>query len=606
MRLGAVCLLLHGCHGAIGDSAPIDGPAAWEPPPVGEPLVCDGIDAPRHRLVHLSRAEYERTLSDLLGVETALTTGFPDDDTVVGFSAPVSVDRTLAQNYWRAAGEAAAIAASRLDVLVPCELDAEGCADRFVAEFGLRAFRRPLAEDEVADYVALYRETVGDGNDAATGFTTVVQAMLASPNYLYRVELPPDGIEVRALDDYEIASRLSYFLWGTMPDERLFDAASRGVLRDRDARAAEVDRMLGDERAREGLAEFADEWLELSKLDHFTFAEGVVPGVETEEQRAALRTRMREQAAAFVERVFFDGGTFDELLTSNTYAADDTLAPILGIAPPGTSRDVALADRAGLLTLPAMLAAHGGSFSGGTSPIKRGVWLLDRILCLPHPPPLPQLPDYCSAPCDGTCTEGFACEAGLCVASSADSCASDADCNPSGGTLSACHSSGRCIPNPAFCIPPRRDDQTTREWWDSFGGSCHGCHTQINGIGYGLESYDGVGRHRETERTAEGDEPIDDSGQILGDPEGRDGPFEGARGLAERMVETGIGQECLSRSWFVHAFGQVPDGHRGAMCTAQEIEEAFEASGYDLRALVRAIALSDGFVHSAPTEEEEP
>jgi hypothetical protein len=604
MRLGWLCLLLAGCTGSIGDRMPLDDDPPLVPPPVDDPpLTCGALEAPRHRLVHLSRAEYERTVSDLLGVATSLTATFPEDDAVVGFSAPVNVDATLARNYWQAAEEAASIAASRFDVLVPCDLAGEGCVDRFVSEFGLRVFRRPLGETEIADYVALYEETVADGDDATTSLTAVVHAMLASPSFLYRVEIPPDG-SVRALDDYEIASRLSYFLWGTMPDEPLFDAAARGALADPAARATEVDRMLADERARDGLAEFVDEWLQLSHLDHFTFAEGVVPGVVTEEQQAALRTRMREQASAFVERVFFDGAhTFEELMTSRTYAADDTLAPILGIAPPGGEVDVELADRAGLLTLPATLAAHGGSFSGGTSPIKRGVWLLDRILCLPHPPPLPQLPDYCSASCEGGCAEGTACEDGLCVAVSATTCGDDADCNLTGGMLGSCHSSGRCIPNPAFCIPRRQADQTTRQWWDSFGGGCHGCHAQINGIGYGLESYDGVGRYRETERTSEGDEPIDDSGEVLGAPEGRNGPFVGAHGLVDKMIESELGQECFSRSWFVHAFGQLPDGHTGAECTARAIDTAFRESGYDLRALVRAIALSDGFAHTAPTEE---
>src|SRR5262249_27202939 len=154
---------------------------------------------------------------------------------------------------------------------------------------------------------------------------------------------------------------------------------------------------------------------------------------------------------------------------------------------------------------------------GGTSPIHRGIWLLDRVLCLPRPQPLDQLPPQCPSSCDGehACATGTVCSGGVCISEDARVCATNADCPQ----FYLCGGEGRCVPGPRTCIPARRPDQTPREYFDSFGHNpqnpsapslCHSCHQIINGIGYSLEHFDGIGRFRSSETTSEGDEPIDD------------------------------------------------------------------------------------------------
>src|SRR5690606_16871053 len=208
----------------------------------------------------LSHAQYKNTIQDLLGVDDDLTQAFaPDAQNGFGFETSVDlfVDGRLGPQY-RAAAEALAarVASSNalLDRLLPCDYSDASCASGFVADFGARAFRRPLTRTELDGFMALFdqgSDLIGSGDDFKDGVALVIEAMLQSPQFLYRTELSddpsPDGSI--PLDDYEIASRLSYFIYNSMPDDELFAAAAAGDLSSAAAARSQVDRMLRSERA---------------------------------------------------------------------------------------------------------------------------------------------------------------------------------------------------------------------------------------------------------------------------------------------------------------------------------------------------------------------
>jgi hypothetical protein len=332
----------------------------------------------------------------------------------------------------------------------------EADRDAWIASFGKRAYRRPLTQDEIALYVALFEqgpELVGSGDDFADGVQLVIAAMLQSPYFLYRVEESEQtaGDGSIPLSDWELASKLSYALWNTMPDEVLFAAADEGRLASDEGLRTEAQRLLADERAR---AMFADLHHQLLRLDNY---ENIVKDDELyPEFTATTAASMRAEAAAFVDDVVTsDGSIFDLFTTTRTFVNDD-LAPIYGLSGPYGDALVSVEldpnERAGLLTLSGFLALEADAYI--SSPIRRGVFINHNVWCVELPPP----------------------------------------------------------PNVVPPLPPNSGQMTTRELVDSHTGqgTCgEGCHsTMINPPGFALESYDALGRYRTTEYGM----PVDTSG----------------------------------------------------------------------------------------------
>lgn len=272
-------------------------------------------------------------------------------------------------------------AAADLGALYPCEgTDAE-CADGFIAEFGMKVYRRPLDVDAMTRLKAVYDVGAADG-DHERGLRLALRTMLQSPNFLYHPETT--NLEAAApgavvpLDGFERASRLSYLVWSSGPDDELLQAALAGELDTAAGMAAQTARLLQDDRAKGSMISFYDEWLEL-KLDGL-----VIDGLDV-----TVPAQMKEETERFVSHVLFEStGTLRELLTADYSFVNAPLAEIYGVAAVDdwTQVDLDPTERRGVLTHPSFLA-HTAS-EGSAAPVFRGKFVREQLFCqlLPEPP----------------------------------------------------------------------------------------------------------------------------------------------------------------------------------------------------------------------------
>lgn len=370
------------------------------------------------------------------------------------------------------------------------------CGEAFVRQEGARLFRRPLTDGQVEKYSRLFRdEDLAEATFAQLqGFT--LRLMLAAPEFLYRFERGAEDVnpgESVALDAYALASRLSYFIWGTMPDEELMSVAADGSLLEPTVLRAQAERMLADERAKEVFLHFHEQWLDLERL------EDVVKKSE-EEYNQQLRNALHHQGMMFVEEVLYkDAGTIEDLFASPRSFYDAHTAHLYGEMPPGDGEWVEISppERAGWLTQPSFLAGHG--HPDKPSPVLRGTFVLERVLCkgVGAPPP----------------------NAEAMGAAKADE-----------------------ITGPL----------TNREFYDLTTNSelpCSGCHVRINPPGYALESFDTMGRWREVEPNGL---PIDTTGTL------DDLSFESAADLAGQLGTHPDVESCVTQKWLRYAWAGGP------------------------------------------------
>jgi hypothetical protein len=296
----------------------------------------------------------------------------------------------MLDDYMNAAEQLAATAVAELPRLTGCaeaDLGTDGCADAFIASFGRRAYRRPLeAEQEQRLRAAFDTGKVLGG--FALGVELVVRAALQSPYFLYRVEIGdavPGQPSVAALDGYELASRLSYFLWDSMPDEELFEAAARGELETSEGIEAQARRMLASEKAEAMVGAFHVQWMGLGSTlekDRDVFPESSLE----------LAQSMRRATALFATDVVLSGdGTLASLLTSTHAFADERLAALYGVDRTSGDPEALVRveldpnERGGILTRAGVLAAT--SHADDTSVVLRGRFLRTFVLCAPLPEP---------------------------------------------------------------------------------------------------------------------------------------------------------------------------------------------------------------------------
>lgn len=369
-------LLLAGCEGIFG--LPGNGAGAQRSQTAG-PLVAATVAR------RLTQQELDMTLLDLLGDDTRAASRLLTPDS----SQPFDNDYTgqLASQALIDAAElmaeqvstAALANQTRRAAIVPCTPTGKGdtaCFRAFVASFGKRALRRPLTEQEIQAYMGLQQYSIENNQYVPTDFYTgvdfVVRAMLQDPEFLYRVEHARSD---DALDDYELASRLSYLLWGTMPDAALFAAADKGELVAPDSRRAHAERMLSDARARRQVNRFHAMWLGYTTVPH----------------PKMLADAFATETSKLIERVVFDEKRdyFDLFRMPETY-----LTPTLGEhygTPVSAAGFVPYSDpdRAGILSHGSVLSGF-GKFSD-TSPTQRGIFVRTRLLCETVAPPPPDV-----------------------------------------------------------------------------------------------------------------------------------------------------------------------------------------------------------------------
>ena len=318
-----------------------------------------------------------------------------------------------------------------------------------------RAYRRPVAAEEVAPLVDLITQAQDAGDSFEEGVRVAVQAVLLSPHFLFRIERDPTAgaAEAHLVTDHELASRLSYFLWADMPDDALFDLADRGQLGRPDVLQAQVKRMLADPRASALVDTFAEQWLQLRNLDRTKSDPTLFPAVDDE-----LRAAMRRETDLFLAAVIREDRSLLDLIDAPFTFLNGPLAHhygITGVTGEAFQR-VSLdgTHRSGLLTQASVLTVS--SYPTRTSPVLRGKWVLQNLLGAPPPDPPAGVPDL--------------------------------DVAAVGSTVSL-----------RAQLEQHRADAT-----------CAVCHDQIDPLGFGLERYDATGAWR----THDGPFEIDDSGTL--------------------------------------------------------------------------------------------
>jgi hypothetical protein len=495
---------------------------------------CAPVPAAMRRL---SRRELDRTLRDLLGDHTQpALRRLADDQPPGGYDTHVQanpITEALAYDYLVLAEDVASRAVEDLEALLGCDAEeGEACARSFSETLCPRAFRRPCSTEEIDGWVDVWSTAAGgDDPSPARGYRILLTTVLQTADFLYRPEIgtPIDGAAGQVeLTSWEIASRLSYFLWGTMPDEALFAAAEADELRDELVLLEQARRMLGDPRAVDQVVDFHQQWLGLGGLQT-SIKSGDFSGY------AELREHISAQSARLVEHVVLGGGNLEELLTASYTFVNDPLAEFYGLPAPGTGDELVLVTldegrHAGILSQPAFLATYASV--SASSPVRRGVTILQDLLCNPLPPPPPDVDDT---------------------------------------------------------LPELDLDGTTRQRYEAhtLDPQCAGCHRQIDGLGFAFEHFDAVGRWRDEENGF----PIDASGELVGTDV--DGPFDGAAALGRRLAESTQVRNCYVENLFEYAYGRTTTA--ADRCATDALSEAFAAAEGDFEALVLGFVANDAF-----------
>ena len=354
-------------------------------------------------LRRLTVKEYTNTVRDLLGSAAVPPRDFASDQDAAGFAigGPVSTSTDVSKLV-ESADQIATAAAAQLPGLLPCPNVAPtgeaACARTFIQQFGKRAFRRPLAADEVDDLQAVYgaHRDPAIGAPFAEAIRAVVAAMLSSPFFLYRAELGParpqrDGAAIR-FNSYEIASRLSYGLWATMPDDTLFAEADANRLQTPEQIDQQARRMLKDPRTRETVADFHLQWLEIAGL-----RTEAPKDAHFKEYTPELVEAMLAETTGFVDGLLVGPGATGNLTSFFTAAPAATHPGLAKLYGPDAARQ-----RAGILTQASFLAMH--AEGGESHPVKRGAAALRRVFCIDIPPPPDMAVGEPKEPAPGTTT----------------------------------------------------------------------------------------------------------------------------------------------------------------------------------------------------------
>ncbi len=389
-RVATVALggaLLCGCYAGVGEDGGSGGLSGDDGSdgPVDTPPEAGGVGMVGMR--RLSRAELDATLEDLLGDDTRPSAQWLPEDVIDPFDNDYThqpVSTILVESIESMAGDVArrlVADPTRRATVVGCEPSGAAdatCMESFVTTLGRRALRRPLRAEEIESWTGLGLDFAQQGGDFYEGVDVVVRVLLQHPNFIYRVELgqATEEVGVFRLDDYEVATRLAYFIWGSTPSDTLLDAARDGALRTTDEVVAAASWMLDDPRARRRIDRFHAMWLGYYTLPH----------------SPELTDAMRQETRALLDDVIFDDPrSYLDVFQAQGSFVDDTLAALYGLPTPGSDQpvwvDYGNSGRQGLLS-------HGSFLSvaakfGDTSPTQRGKLIRTRLLCQIVPPPPP-------------------------------------------------------------------------------------------------------------------------------------------------------------------------------------------------------------------------
>jgi hypothetical protein len=492
----------------------------------------------------LNRLEYDNSMRDLVGLDLKPSTmfDFPEDEWGDGFNNNADVLNTsplVIEKYLNAAqfvlekaldpAPANAAVRSKIVVCSPAGTAEAECGKKIVNEFARRAFRRSVTADEVAPFVALIDSAKKLGETFDVGLAAALSGLLVAPEFLYRIELDATRGARRALNDFEIASRLSYFIYASTPDETLLAQAQAGKLKQPAEIAAQVKRMLADPKASAFTDAMVQQWMHTVSLK---FA-----GPDTKlfpKWQEPMKATMEREMIAFMAPILAGQAPAKDLLTAKYTYADRTLATYYGLT--GASNvaadkfdRVALTDdkRGGVLRQGAYLVMT--SHPNVNSPTFRGKWILEKLLCVTPPPVPANVPAF----------------------------------DP--GT-----------------VPTGTLRQKLEMVHQKMGAACAGCHAIIDPMGFALEHYDSAGLWRDKE----GGLDIDATGKM---PE-TDVPFDGAAQLTEAIANDARFPACVAKHMMTYAMGRnVTDADKPFIA---DLGKQFAAGGFNMPSLVEAVAKS--------------
>lgn len=508
----------------------------------GNPNVCVPGVPGTSQLPRLTRVQYDNTIRDLLGLTTQPSTMLAPD--TLG-----SVDQRAWDGYKLAAETLSAAALSDATArtkAIPCTPSGDGaaCAHQLVTDFGARAFRRPLTPEEVTRFEGLFTNRAqltpsGSFDEAAQ---LIIEGLLKSPSFLMRAETTETAEGAYfALSGYEIASRLSYLLWSSMPDDALFAAARDGQLGSAEAILAQAQRMLADPKAHAMVSAFHADYAHLgpgTRWQGYSRDPALYPSFS----EALIPTLSQETERLFDHIVFTKNGTFQDLLTTSTAFVNASLAPLYGLDASKYGADLTTVEldpaaRPGVFTRAGFLAAN--SLFNRPSAILRGAFIQKQVLCreIGAPPP--------GAESTPQPTEGL--------------------------------STNRA----------RTDAQTA-------GAACATCHhTLINPTGFALEGFDAIGAFQTAEKDTGA--AIDTKATVaIGEANVN---VTGAAELMQAIAKSPEAQRCYAQKWVQYAY-QRPSNSADA-CTVDNMATKLTKGGYTVANLITDLTQSQAFRYRA-------
>ncbi|HXK20565.1 MAG TPA: DUF1592 domain-containing protein [Polyangiaceae bacterium] len=527
----------------MGGTSSVSGAAGTVSGGTGGVAVTPPATAPQVGLVtlrRLNRTEYGNTLRDLVGTTTDYSTKYPAENLSFGFDnigealtvQPFDIeqhehdaDAVLAELFARPATDPVR------QRLVACDpAGGRACMTQLLVSFAQYAYRRPVLEAEVSSLVDIAQDFVATGGSATDAMQVAFKGVLLSPHFIYKVELDQDPTSKtpHRLSSFELATRLSYYLWSTMPDQPLLLDAQSGMVATDAGLAAEVERMLTDPRSSALITNFVGQWLYLRRAEAAKPDSVVFPTFDAE-----LGASLRTESEKFVTELFQKARPISELLTGTFTYVNPRLAKHYGLpAPAGTDFtrvDLTGTQRTGFLMQASFLTAL--SNPTRTSPVKRGKWVLEQLLCSPPPPPPP-----------GVDTKGV-----------------------DMGTTS---------------VRARLEAHRAKE-------PCKSCHAVMDPIGLSFENFDGIGAYRTSDQYG----PIDATGTLT--TAAGDVSFQGAAQLVPILAADERLAGCVAQKVLTYAVGRGFSSADDATLTA--VTAATQASGKGLRGMFASVAASEVF-----------
>lgn len=532
-----------GTTGSGGASGGMN-PGAAATPGTAPVAACKVATLARPRAWRLTHDQIRNTLAGL-GFTTATIDMLPAEARVAGYanqSDRLTLSPLLSDFYLQVSSELALNVAGRAAEFLKCpvaNLPGAPCLADFLKSFGLRMWRRPLSDAEIGKLTALFTTTAVEAGGPEAALKIVVQAFFMSPNFLMRTELGGSQQRgtVTTLTDHELASQLSYMLWDTAPDTALLDLAAQGRLHEQNVLLAQATRMLAvAHKAPKAMHSFFMQWLRIDGLAAQPKDRTVFPLYLPE-----VPSDLLDETRLLLNSVIFDAGgdrSLRTLLTASYSFVNARTTPIYGLPKQGGATLVKAQlnpdERRGLFTLPAFLAGHAGHAS--TALVGRGRFIREEVLCADLPAP---------------------------------------------------------DPNAAVFAPQlaNANNLTGREKFKmhSVAPACAACHRLFDGLGFALETYDGIGKYRSTDKGKR----IDPSGS-LPLPSGIEVTFTSFVDLVDSLAKAPEVYSCFSTQYLAYAVGkaagQIDD------CEKQRVADEFARSGYRMDALALAVVRSPSFM----------